>query len=395
MFCISYKRAVTISLLSILLLIAAGCSPYKKRIDNIPDRVESGAQGKFHLQGIALDQKSQHIYFSFTDRLIKTDYDGNLIGSVTGFIGHLGNIDFDPETGTVYGSLEYKNDNIGRAILETLNVENQSQAAFYIAQFNGKLIDRENIAIDNDDVVTFSYLNDVVEDFNFTYSEGEDILNHKYGCSGIDGVTIAPLIGSSTGRNYLYVAYGIYGDTTRVDNDHQIILVYNPDDLKSNAGKLEQQKPHTRGPGKALKKYFIMTGNSRYGIQNLTYDNHSGNFYAFVYRGEKSIYPNYNLFLIDGKKEAVKGKINFYGDNEEIELLSLSDDGINDIKSGVRGWHFRWGATGVASLGDGYFFISHPGRTEHGSEEATLYKYRWTGDNRSPFIRAVDQVEAN
>jgi len=40
-------------------------------------------------------------------------------------------------------------------------------------------------------------------------------------------VTFAPAFGQSRdGKKYLYVAYGIYGDTLRTDNDYQVILAY-------------------------------------------------------------------------------------------------------------------------------------------------------------------------
>ena len=70
-----------------------------------------------HVQGIAVDAKRECLYFSFTTCLVKTDMAGNLIGSVTGLVGHLGCIAFCEADGRVYGSLEYKNDIIGRNIL--------------------------------------------------------------------------------------------------------------------------------------------------------------------------------------------------------------------------------------------------------------------------------------
>ena len=54
----------------------------------------SGYHGQCHCQGIALDRKGGYIYYSFTTKLIKSDLQGNVIGSVDGLIGHLGCIDF-------------------------------------------------------------------------------------------------------------------------------------------------------------------------------------------------------------------------------------------------------------------------------------------------------------
>ena len=88
----------------------------------LPNKIFSGYHGKCHCQGIALDKKNGYIYYSFTTKLIKSDLNGNIIGSVDGLIGHLGCIDFHEADGKVYGSLEYKNDIIGREILKNLDI---------------------------------------------------------------------------------------------------------------------------------------------------------------------------------------------------------------------------------------------------------------------------------
>src|SRR5690242_10112622 len=81
---------------------------------NLPDSIFSGKQDRFHVQGIAIDQVNGFVYYSFTDKLIKTDLAGHLVGSVTGLVGHLGDLAFDAATGKIYGSLEFKNDAIGK-----------------------------------------------------------------------------------------------------------------------------------------------------------------------------------------------------------------------------------------------------------------------------------------
>ena len=87
---------------------------------NFPLTIHTGVRTGGHIQGIAVDQKNGHIYCSFTTELIKMDLQGNLIGSVRGFTGHLGCIAYCPEDGRIYGSLEYKNDAIGRGIFARL-----------------------------------------------------------------------------------------------------------------------------------------------------------------------------------------------------------------------------------------------------------------------------------
>ena len=87
---------------------------------NLPKCVYSGVWNSGHCQGIAVDTNKKYIYYAFTTTLVKTDLEGNLIGSVTGLLGHLGCIDFCDGDGRLYGSLEYKNDVIGKGILAHL-----------------------------------------------------------------------------------------------------------------------------------------------------------------------------------------------------------------------------------------------------------------------------------
>ena len=98
---------------------------HKTDLSQLPRTIFSGVRGPFHVQGIAVDLKRGYIYFSFTTELLKTDLKGNLIGSVKGLTGHLGCLTMNPEDGRVYGSIEYKNDAIGREILQKLDNSEQ------------------------------------------------------------------------------------------------------------------------------------------------------------------------------------------------------------------------------------------------------------------------------
>lgn len=79
------------------------------------------------MQGIAVDLERGYIYFSFTTKLLKMDLAGNLIGSVDGLTGHLGCLTMNPADGRVYGSLEYKDDAIGKGIRKTLDGESEGR----------------------------------------------------------------------------------------------------------------------------------------------------------------------------------------------------------------------------------------------------------------------------
>lgn len=354
----------------------------------LPDSIYTGKQGKFHVQGVAIDTVNKCAYFSFTNKLIKTDLSGNLIGSVVGFLGHLGDLDLNTTDGRLYGSLEYKNDAIGKGITNTLGVDNGKDNGFYVAIFDGAKIVRPDMDAEKENLLRTVYLQEPVTDYESTVKVDGIVKEHRYACSGIDGLTFGPAFGESKDeKKYLYVAYGVYGDTTRSDNDYQVILKYDIDKWSKYEAHLLQGKLHRSGPKKPMSKYFVKTGNSTYGVQNLAYDEHSGNFYAAVYRGKKSTYPNYDLFVIDGAKKATKGVITTDDKAEKVEMLYLTNEGNKDEKTGITGWNFPWGATGLCAVGDGLFYISHNNKTSDGQQESTVYKYKWVGNANQSFVK--------
>jgi hypothetical protein len=352
----------------------------------LPDSIYSGKQGKMHVQGIALDKANGYLYFSFTDRLIKMDLSGKFIGSVTGFVGHLGDLDFNTSDGKIYGSLEYKNDAIGKGITKSLGVQNNNENGFYIAIFDGSRVVRPDMNAEKEDLLKTVYIKEAVKDYEDSVQTSSETKRHRFACSGIDGVTFAPAIGSSDpGKKYLYVAYGIYGDTDRTDNDHQIILKYDVAGWNKYGQQLSQGQLHHSGPENSLEKYFVKTGSTRYGIQNLAYDPHTGNLFAAVYRGAKSQFPNYDLFVIDASQKPVKKEIVSGHKKIKVKTLSLLQAGPKDINTNIRGWRFEWGATGLCPLGDGLFYISHNKKDKTGQEQSTVYKYKWVGDTQNSF----------
>ena len=102
--------------LSIIVCIALAYTYLPASGNDSPRTIFSGLHGNHHVQGIAVDKDRGYIYFSFTTKLIKADLQGRLIGSVDGLTGHLGCIAMNPADGRIYGSLEYKNDAIGKAL---------------------------------------------------------------------------------------------------------------------------------------------------------------------------------------------------------------------------------------------------------------------------------------
>ncbi len=372
--------------ISFLLTVAGRVFASEPAVDYgvLPRTICSGPQGDNHVQGIAVDLDKKEVYYSFTTSLIKTDFNANLLGSVTGMVGQLGCISLNKNDRRLYASLEYKNDAIGKGILKRSGKgRRKNSTAFYIAVFDVDRIDRVGMDAERDGVMTTVHVKEATDDYNARVTVGGRRLKHRHGCSGIDGVTVAPAIGGEPGNDCLYVAYGIYGDTTRTDNDHQVILVYDVDKLNRFAKPLSQDRPHRSGPSRPRHKYFVYTGNTSWGIQNLAYDKFSGNFYAAVYCGKKSCFPNYSHFLIDGKSEPT---VVMTADGVEIETLRLVEAGNSHSESGTWGWHFEHGSTGLCPIGGDYFYISHSHKDPETNREcSTVRLYRWTGDEKMPF----------
>lgn len=342
---------------------------------HIQKPVFSGYYNTGHCQGIALDPVRQYIYYSFTTAIVKTDWEGNLIGSAYGLLGHLGCINFCDTDGRVYGSLEYKNDAIGRGILARLG-KDTVEDAFYIAIFDVDKLDRHNMDAVADGIMTAVWLRDVVEDYKAILPDGTA---HRYGCSGIDGLTVAPAFEGSAADACVYVAYGIYGDVNRTDNDHQVILCYDRASLAGYAKPIRQDAMHKSGPAGPEHKYFVYTGNTVYGVQNLEYDAASGNFFLCVYTGQKPAFPNPPLFVVDGHKMPVVQPLT--GLTESGETLSLTVD------TGLAGLAFPHGSTGFYAYGDGQFAVSIDGHAPEGYY-TNVVPYRYNNGVDGAFVAA-------
>lgn len=352
----------------------------------------TGAWGNCHIQGIAVDPANGYIYYSFTTKLIKATMDGQIVGSVDGLVGHLGCIAFCKADGCVYGSLEYKNDVIGKGILQNIDSSLQFSDAFYLVKFDVAKIDRLGIPAENSDIMSAVYLQEVVDDFNGAGTDKNgNLVPHKYGCSGIDGMTFGPLPGKDEKDGlYGYVAYGVYSDVNRADNDYQILLCYDLANWEKMAKPLNQKAMHRSGPSAPLHKFFVYTGNTTYGVQNLEYDAYTKSFFMAVYRGHKPSFPNFSLFAVDAEQLPTLEKHN--GTGETAEVLKLKPMGICHEESGIYGWNFPLGSTGLFSFGNGKWMISH-NQTSPEGQCAYIYPYAW--DQESPFQCEIPVLEAD
>lgn len=373
--------------------------------------LDTGLWGKCHIQGIAVDEIKGFIYYSFTTKLVKARLsDGEIIGSVDGLLGHMGCIDFDPETGYVFGSLEYKHDIIGEGVLRAIGADLQPatgttarlayENAFYLAVFDVDKIDRPDMDAEKDSVMRTAYLSEVVEDYIGSGTDRNgNTAPHRYGCSGIDGTAVGPY-------RSLFVAYGIYDDPKRDDNDHQIILEYDLPSVIASARPLSQANLHHSGP-EMIRKYFIYTGNTEWGIQNLEFDPVRKVFWAAVYPGHKPTFPNYSLFAIDAVARPFYGPLK--GLSESGWQLPLANLGEKDPKTGTRGFFFPYGATGLYISGvnlpplrwwnprnvstnrffddpsaEGLILISE-NYSQNGEYGSRIYPYQY--DEKTPFVR--------
>ncbi|MFF5563759.1 hypothetical protein ACFY7Z_16920 [Streptomyces sp. NPDC012623] len=350
-----------------------------RTLPRLPASVDGGSWRSGHLQGMAVDRRAGHLYFSFTNLLVKTDLRGTPLGSVTGFTGHLGDLDFDERDGRVYGSLEYK-----------------AAKAFYIAVFDGARINRMDMDAASTGVVSTVHLGEVVKDYTADM-DGNGVFDgdtaatpdHRYGCSGIDGVAFGPAL-DGTGGERLTVAYGIYANTGREDNDHQVLLQYDVRGWKRYERPLTEQSPHTSGPASPGGKYFAYTGNTTYGVQNLEYDRHTGNWLLAVYKGTKTHFPPYTLFVVDGSKRPVDGVVRGQREPEHGRLLSLLPQGLHDAGSGVNGWEAA-GQYGLVSLDDGRYYVAEAGTVRADGvtrQTGRAVLHRWTGGVPNPFAVA-------
>ena len=323
----------------------------------LPKQLYSGFWKEGHVQGIAVDAKREFVYYSFTTILLKTDFEGNPIGTVENLAGHLGCIQYDPDRDLVYGSLELKHDQIGKGIIDRIGYDPSQEDAFYAVCFEAEKIDRMRMDAERDDVMNAVWLRDVVADYRETDPASGEA--HRYGCSGIDGFALGPVFGQSPDApKKMMIAYGVYENRSRNDNNYQVIRQYDPSVFETYGKPLCQSAPHHSGPEHSEEVYFLYTGNTVYGIQNLDYDAFSRNWLVSVYVGHRESFTNFPMFLIDGKvaprEDDLQGRAGERG--KVLTLAKLGEEG----KQGIFGSFFPYGSTGIASMGGGYFYFSIP-----------------------------------
>lgn len=390
-FSISPRAAVPLAMASAALVAAAliAVPPHpaqasmvepsaRETLARLPLSQNGGTWNSGHVQGVAVDVDGGFIYYSFTNLLAKYDLEGRLVGTLVGWTGHLGDLAFNPVDGKLYGSLEYKADQ-----------------AFYIAVIDVAGLNEVGVEASRSDLFKTVHLAEVARDYAADMDgdgrfDGDVAAtrDHRYGASGIDGVAFGPRFGRRGGPSLLTVAYGVYGDVTRTDNDHQVLLQYDIADWGRYARPLSEAEPHRAGPAAVDGKYFVRTGNTTYGVQTLAYDAEVGRWFMGVYQGRKPGLPNYLLFAVEAEARPTRGDLTGVPASssegwEQGLILPLAQDGLEDPATGLRGW--RWKAdVGLEPLGRGLFYLAVNSGGK-GSQTADLILMRWTGDPRAPF----------
>ena len=333
--------------------------------------------GMNHVQGIAYDKTAGNMYFSFTTSFIKTDINGNVLGSIDRIQGHLGAMVFNPSDRKVYASLECKDDVIGAGLSSFA----KGRSMFYIAIIDVDKVTEVGMDSEDNDAFRIVCVKEATRDYHLTGFADKEY-EHFYGCSGIDGVTIAPKLGKKDGKNYLYVAYGIYGDNARNDNNHQVLLRYDMKKLNEYAGRVRFGDFYGEGPAKPLSKYFVYTGNTNWGVQNLAYDAGTGKMFLAVYKGRKRIFPNYDMFVFDVADKPAKRQL------AGVLYDITKHETVGSVEKPVAGFYFKYGSTGMCPVGDGLFYFAEPGNSPStGNQFSRTHLYRWTGDFEKPFER--------
>ena len=101
-----------------------------------------------------------------------------------------------------------------------------------------------------------------------------------------------------------------------------------------------------------------------------------------VYEGFKKDFPNYTLFCVDMSVPAEIKELK--GINEKAEVLTLSPKGLCDDKTGIHGWYFPLGSTGLFSFGNGEWLICRNFRTHEG-QCGEIEHYVW--NEKTPFVK--------
>ena len=207
----------------------------------------------YHMQGFT--SGGGFVYFSFTDSLVKTTPAGTVKCQAEVFGGHLGDIDY--YGGKIYGSY------LGNAL--------PGHAWDDWTCFKIYVFDASDLRV----------LNVINMDICDEYKRISGMPPDTRCFSGIDGVAFGREPG--TGAQKMFVACAMI---TGEKYENQILLQCTPE-------------------GKYEKEYHIRTGNTVYGIQNLDYDESSGEFWFSTYGKGAPYQPEETIYCVGPQLDGV------------------------------------------------------------------------------------------
>ncbi len=292
------KRVIAIILSVLIFIVGLPVSASAAEATQTEFKAKLSVLGKdLHLQGYAVDQAKQYMYWSFTNYLVKTDMNGNVIKAVNVPGGHLG--DLTCYDGKVYGSF--------------LGDPRSGDAWNAWTSFNIKIFNADDLSV----IQTVS-APDPFDTWKGNTS-GSPIDGLATGAvDAIDGIAFGK---DPEGNNKFMIACSV---PTGEAHTKQVILQYSLD-LKYE------------------KFYTFETGNTPYGIQTLEYDKDTGDWWFTTYAPNETYQTKDTLYKISKDMKTILGKWNYptyYG------LASLGNNKFyvadNTVSGGLH--------TGIASL---------------------------------------------
>ena len=99
--------------------------------------------------------------------------------------------------------------------------------------FDTNKINKEDISWKNTNVARSVFLKAVYDDYRYDvngngkFDGGNEGADHRFGCTGIDGLTFGPSLKTGgRGKKLLTAAYIISANAARRDNDYQVPLPF-------------------------------------------------------------------------------------------------------------------------------------------------------------------------
>lgn len=291
-----WKKVLSLSLVAFMVLsvvpqpVAAAQDSEGELVGTIepPESVISITGGTHHMQGFTTDGNS--MYWSFTDRLIKTDMSGQNKTEIT-FDDkyHLGDLAF--YNGKIFGSM--------------LTGTNSNWSACEVVVYDATTL--EELAR-----LSLDYVSELLPHL------GNMKLNPD-GIEGVDGVAIGK---DSEGNLKLMVGAGI---TQGEAYKNQVILQYS---LPTEVGE-EYSVTYE-------KSYYIPTGNLLYGIQNLAYDATDNSYWLACYGDSGTNYESKDcLFRVSLKDDGTGAILGAWDNYTACGFEALGNDKYLSSRNGT------------------------------------------------------------